>query len=59
MLNIRPESDLRSEFPETELALDEADRAAATTDIRYSAPDVFAHVRKGLHDPQNDFREHL
>ena len=33
-----------------ELALDEADRAAAISDVRYSAPDVFGRVRKGLHE---------
>ena len=33
-----------------EHALDEADRAAAMTDVRYSAPDVFGRVRKGLHE---------
>lgn len=33
-----------------ELALDEADRAAAMTDVRYSASDVFGRVRKGLHE---------
>jgi len=33
-----------------ELALDEADRAATMTDVRYSAPDVFTRLRKGLHE---------
>lgn len=33
-----------------ELALDEADRAAAMTDVRYPAADVFGRVRKGLHE---------
>ena len=33
-----------------ELALDEADRAAALSDARYSASEVFARIRKGLHD---------
>lgn len=33
-----------------ELALDEADRAATMTDVRYSVPDVFTRLRKGLHE---------
>lgn len=33
-----------------ELALDESDRAAAMTDVRYTAPDVFTRLRKGLHE---------
>ncbi len=32
-----------------ELALDEADRAAAMTETRYSAGEVFARVRKSIH----------
>ena len=32
-----------------ELALDEADRAAAGSDVRYSADEVFGRVRKSLH----------
>ena len=33
-----------------ELALDEADRVAAMSDVRYSAPEVFGRIRKGMHD---------
>lgn len=33
-----------------ELALDEADRAAAMSNVRYSASDVFGRVRKGIHE---------
>ena len=32
-----------------ELALDEADRAAAMSDVRYTADEVFSRVRKGIH----------
>ena len=32
-----------------ELALDEADRAAAMSDTRYTADEVFSRVRKSLH----------
>ena len=35
-----------------ELALDEADKAAAMSDARYTADDVFSRVRKGLHGKQ-------
>lgn len=33
-----------------EIALDEADKAAAMSDIRYSADEVFGRVRKGIHE---------
>jgi len=33
-----------------EIALDEADKAAAMSDIRYSADEVFNRVRKGIHE---------
>ena len=33
-----------------ELALDEADHAAAMSDVRYSAEEVFGRVRKGIHE---------
>ncbi len=32
-----------------ELALDEADRAAAMSDVRYSGEEVFGRVRKRIH----------
>ena len=32
-----------------ELALDEADKAAAMTDVRYTADEVFSRVRKGIY----------
>ena len=32
-----------------ELALDEADRAAAMSDVRYSGEEVFSRVRKRIH----------
>ena len=32
-----------------ELALDEADKAAAMSDVRYTAEEVFCRVRKGVH----------
>ena len=32
-----------------ELALDEADKAAAMSDVRYTADEVFSRVRKGVH----------
>ncbi len=32
-----------------ELALDEADRAAAMSDTRYAADEVFGRVRKSIH----------
>ena len=35
-----------------ELALDEADKAAALSDVRYSADKVFSRVRKGVHGKQ-------
>ena len=35
-----------------ELALDEADKAAAMSDTRYTADEVFSRVRKGLHGKQ-------
>ena len=31
-----------------ELALDEADKAAAMSDVRYTADEVFSRVRKGI-----------
>lgn len=33
-----------------ELALDEADRAAAMSDNRYSADEVFSRIRKNIHE---------
>lgn len=33
-----------------EIALDEADKAAAMSDVRYSADEVFDRVRKGIHE---------
>lgn len=60
MSNIRPILELRNKFPETEsmsieqyssltdnveFKLDEADRAAASTDVRYSADEVFKRIR--------------
>lgn len=33
-----------------EIALDEADKAAAMSDVRYSADEVFNRVRKGIHE---------
>ncbi len=35
-----------------ELALDEADKAAAMSDTRYTADEVFSRVRKGVHGKQ-------
>ncbi len=35
-----------------ELALDEADKAAAMSDKRYTADEVFSRVRKGVHGKQ-------
>ena len=32
-----------------ELSLDEADRAAASSDVRYSADEVFGRVRKNIY----------
>ena len=32
-----------------ELALDEADKAAAMSDVRYTAEEVFSRARKGVH----------
>lgn len=32
-----------------EIALNEADKAAAMSDLRYSASEVFGRVRKGIH----------
>ena len=33
-----------------ELALDEADQAAAVSDVRYSADEVFSRVRRSIHE---------
>ena len=33
-----------------ELSLDEADRAAASSDVRYSADEVFGRVRKNIYE---------
>ena len=33
-----------------ELALDEADKAAAVSDVRYSAAEVFSRVRRSIHE---------
>ena len=35
---------------EVERRLDEADRAAATSDLRYSGNEVFSRVRSRIHD---------
>lgn len=35
-----------------ELALDEADKAAAMSDVRYTGDEVFRRVRKGVHGQQ-------
>ena len=32
-----------------EMSLDEADKAAGLSDVRYSAEEVFGRVRRGLH----------
>ncbi len=32
-----------------EMSLDEADKAAGLSDLRYSAEEVFSRVRRGLH----------
>ena len=32
-----------------EMSLDEADKAAVLSDVRYSAEEVFGRVRRGLH----------
>ena len=49
MINIRPVSDLRNNFKETEMKLDEADRAAALSEIRYTEAEVFERVRNRIH----------
>ena len=33
-----------------ELALDEADKAAAISDVRYSADEVFRRARRSIHE---------
>ena len=33
-----------------ELALDEADKAAAVSDVRYSSDEVFSRVRRSIHE---------
>lgn len=60
MINIRPVLNLQNKFPRTksmsieqyssltdnvEFKLDEADRAADSTDVRYSADEVFKRIR--------------
>ena len=35
-----------------ELALDEADKAASLSDVRYSGEEVFGRVRGRIHDPK-------
>ena len=66
MINIRPVSDLRNKFPELEKTvmesnepvfpddkerkLDEADAAAAKSDERYSADEVFTRVRSHIRE---------
>ena len=37
-------------YDEIELSLDEADRAAEQSDIRYSSADVFARMKKRIHE---------
>ena len=37
---------------ELEMKLDEADKAAALTDVRYSAEDVFARARRRVHEQE-------
>ena len=49
MINIRPVSDLRDNFTEIEMKLDEADRAAALSEIRYTEDEVFGRVRNRIH----------
>ena len=49
MINIRPVSNLRNNFKETEMKLDEAYRAAALSEIRYTEAEVFERVRNRIH----------
>ena len=54
MIQIRPVSDLRNKFPESELTddlelkLDEADSEAAVSDVRYAHDEVFSRLKAGL-----------
>jgi hypothetical protein len=63
MIQIKPVSDLRNKFPEpvvigiehfstladdTEKMLDEADKAAAASGVRYSHDEVFSRLKGGL-----------
>lgn len=57
MINIRPVSDLRNNIEQysaltddIEHKLDEADKAAEKSDIRYSASKVFGRVRSRIHE---------
>lgn len=60
MFTTSSKSDLQNDFSvdekvisaeeETELALDEADRASAQSDIRYSSAEVFGRVRNALYN---------
>ena len=50
MINIIPVSDLRNNFTEIEMKLDEADRAAALSEIRYTEDEVFGRVRNRMHE---------
>ncbi|GHU43079.1 hypothetical protein FACS1894111_08060 [Clostridia bacterium] len=55
MLQTRPISDLQSHFPEVEInenietKLDEADRFAENSDVRYSHEAVFSRLKKHLY----------
>jgi hypothetical protein len=49
MKNIRPVSDLRNQFSEIEVKLDEADKAASTDSTRYTEKEVFSRVRERIH----------
>lgn len=59
MIHIRPISDLRNKCPEiedrvlasgepveVEVKLEEADKAAAASDVRYTSEEVFGRVRR-------------
>ena len=49
MINTRPVSYLRNNFTEIEIKLDEADRAAALSEIRYTEDEVFERIRHRIH----------
>lgn len=57
MINIRPVSDLRNNIEQysaltedIEHKLDEADEAAKSSDVCYSASQVFGRVRSRIHE---------